>query len=85
MPRPVTPPPAHDPVEVLTALRRARVTQAEIARRCGVAAPAVWQVINGRRPTARIQDAIAEATGLPVTQLFPRRADEAAGSQVAAA
>jgi transcriptional regulator with XRE-family HTH domain len=67
--------PAHDATKVLVAMRATKVTQSQIARTCGCTDALVWQVIHGRRPTARIQDAIAAAVGQPVATLFPARAD----------
>ncbi len=49
------------------------VTQAQIAKRKGVSKQFVSQVISGIRRTAYIQDAIAEAVGEPVCELFPDR------------
>lgn len=68
----------YDPTRVRVAMLRKRVTQAQIARQLDIRDAAVWSVIEGKRTTARIQDAIAAAVGQPVTQLFPaRRADVA--------
>lgn len=41
------------------------VSQTDIAEKFGVRDTSVWAVIHGRRTSARIQQAIADALGLP--------------------
>lgn len=81
---------AHRSNDVLVAMKAARVTQAQVARSLGCTEAFVWQVIDGRRSTARVQDAIAAAVGLPVAELFPARAvasapDPSSGAEPATA
>lgn len=51
------------------------VKQADIARRLGVAPTHVSDVIYGRRRSARVEEAIAEALGRPQGEIFPSPAD----------
>ena len=59
------------PHEIRAALVLARVTITSIARDLGVKPPTVHAVITGKRPTPRIRQAIAEAIGRPVEEVFP--------------
>ena len=43
----------------------------ELAKKLGVTSPTVSQVIHGKRPNARIRQAIADAIGRPVAEVFP--------------
>ena len=47
------------------------VSQAEIARKSGVTATHVSDVLYGRRRSQRVERAIAEALGRTVDELFP--------------
>ena len=49
------------------------VTGAAIAQRLGVTRVAIYHVIEGRRPSARIRHAIAEAVGLKVSDLWSEK------------
>lgn len=53
------------------ALKRNRITQQEIARRCGVSPAVVSQVLNGRVRSRRISTEIANATNHTLAELFP--------------
>lgn len=61
---------------VFAALKAAGLKQKDIAQKCGVSSTVVSQVLNGRAKSHRIATAVAEATGLPMSDLFP---DYAAG------
>jgi transcriptional regulator with XRE-family HTH domain len=67
-------PPRLEASTILAELKRRGITQSQIARACQCTDALVWQVIHGRRPTARIQDEIATQLGVPVASLFPARA-----------
>lgn len=59
------------PADIQFLMRRNGVTQAEIARRVGVAPVTVSNVITGSTTSRRIAQAIAEATGLSIQALWP--------------
>jgi len=46
------------------------ITQAEIARQCGVSRQMVSLVINGHGISSRVQDKISEILEIPKTELF---------------
>jgi plasmid maintenance system antidote protein VapI len=46
------------------------LTQKELARRLGVSLPQISMVVNGKRTTRWIQQAIAEELGMNVEDLF---------------
>jgi transcriptional regulator with XRE-family HTH domain len=46
------------------------LTQKELARRLGVSLPQISMVVNGKRTTRWIQQAIAEELGMDVEDLF---------------
>lgn len=54
-------------------LLKAGVTQRAIAASLGVGSVAVNNVIHGRGSSKRIEQAIADAVGKPVSELFPDR------------
>ena len=47
------------------------VTQTSVAQKLGVTLPAVHSVIKGLRHNPRIRQAIADAVGRPVEQIWP--------------
>ena len=49
-----------------------------IARKLGVSPSLVTRVIYGRGKSRRVEDAIAESTGIPVSTLFGYRQQQAA-------
>jgi len=57
---------------------RKGVRQSAIARRLNVSSTSVSDVVSGRSRSARIEQAIAEALGLPREELFPPRLEPAA-------
>lgn len=61
------------PAEITCALRVANSSQTHIARELGVTRTMVCGVVNGRKRSRRIETAISQATGLPVTKLWRRR------------
>ncbi len=58
-------------VKIKIELLKAGITGAAIARRLGVDRSAVSHTIAGRKRSARIRRAIAEAVGQPVSELWP--------------
>ncbi|WP_396215735.1 helix-turn-helix transcriptional regulator [Gemmatimonas sp.] len=56
----------------------AGVTGLEIAERLEITKQAVSQVITGRSTSRRVQEAIAEACGVPLDDLFPPELNAAA-------
>ena len=52
--------------------------ESRLAREIGVHQSTVSLVLNGRRRSARIEAAIADAIGLPVDMVFPARPAKAA-------
>lgn len=53
------------------ALRQAGVTQAELAARIGVSRQSVGLVLADHHRSRRVEQAIADAAGIPVDELFP--------------
>ena len=47
----------------------------DIARELGIKLPSVSQVIHGRRPSRRVSQAIADALGMPLEEVFPKYAN----------
>lgn len=60
-----------DPRQRKAALVLRGVSQADIARRAGVTATHVSDVLHGRRRSPRVERAIAEALGRAIEDLFP--------------
>lgn len=60
------------PADISASLRKAGRSQAQIARQLRVSKPAVCAIVQGRKRSARIEAAIAQATGLPRTVLWPQ-------------
>lgn len=54
-------------------IARRNVRQADIARRLDVSDTAVSDVVSGRSRSARIEQAVADAIGMPVEEVFPPR------------
>lgn len=52
---------------------RKGITQAEIARRLSVSGATVSLVVSGRMRSRRVEQAVAEALGLPREILWPER------------
>jgi lambda repressor-like predicted transcriptional regulator len=59
------------PADIQAHLKKAAVTQAEIARSLGVTPTSVSSVIHGRYRSDRIRLAISRAIGHPISQLWP--------------
>jgi len=59
------------PIEIKIELLRVGVNQNQIAKKVGTAPTLVSQVIYGIRPTRRVRQAIADAIGKPIEQLWP--------------
>lgn len=66
------------PEEREKALEAAGVTTAAIARTTGVSWQHALYVRRGERRSPRVEQAIAEALGLPVNKVFPPRMEPAA-------
>ncbi|HND13651.1 MAG TPA: helix-turn-helix domain-containing protein [Pseudomonadales bacterium] len=62
-----------DSTEIQYCLKKARTSQAEIARQCKVSKVTVGYVVAGITTSRRIATAISEATGIPLETLFPGR------------
>jgi transcriptional regulator with XRE-family HTH domain len=61
---------AFSKTDIKISLLRAGVTQADIARRLNLSVSHVSCVIGGRRRSARIERAVAQAIGHPVDEVF---------------
>ena len=59
------------PEEIRIELIRAKTTMAKIAKTAKVTRAFVWQVVYGVRRTRRIREAIAQAVGKPIQELWP--------------
>ncbi|EXI72677.1 MAG TPA: helix-turn-helix domain-containing protein [Candidatus Accumulibacter phosphatis] len=62
-----------EPADIQCALKKARTSQAEIARKLGVSPTTVTYVVTGKSTSRRIATAIAAATGLTLDVLWPGR------------
>jgi transcriptional regulator with XRE-family HTH domain len=63
------------------ALAEAGVTQAELARRLGMAQPAISLALNGHRNVPeRLVGAVMALTGLPREEIVPERRPKGGGS-----
>ena len=62
------------PADISASLRKAGSSQAQIARQLRASKPAVCAIVHGRKRSARIEAAIAKATGLTPMALWPQRA-----------
>lgn len=60
------------PAERKAELMRRGVTQTAIAERLGVHLSHVGHVVNDRRRSVAVEQAIAEAIGKPVKKVFPQ-------------
>jgi transcriptional regulator with XRE-family HTH domain len=60
-----------EPKKIKMLLIDAEVTQTKIARNLGVTVSFINQIITGLRPTRRVREAIAQAVGKPVEELWP--------------
>lgn len=60
------------PEDIKAAIRKRGETQAGIARRLGVSKTAVGYVIEGRTRSLRVAETIADITGRPLVELWPR-------------
>ena len=65
------------PNEIKSQLVLRGVTATAIARSLGLARPNVTATISGKRRTARIRQAIADAIGRPVSEVFPDQQEAA--------
>jgi transcriptional regulator with XRE-family HTH domain len=66
------------------AMLEAGLTGLEIALDLGITKQAVSAVINGRKSTPRVQQAIADRCGLPLEELFPPELQPDESTSVAA-
>ncbi|MBN8452250.1 helix-turn-helix domain-containing protein [Accumulibacter sp.] len=62
-----------EPADIQCALKKARTSQSEIARKLGVSPTTVTYVVTGKSTSRRIATAIADATGLSLDALWPGR------------
>lgn len=60
-----------DPIERKAMMVRRQVRQIDLAEELGVSQSSVSQALSGERRSARIEQAIAEALGMPVEDVFP--------------
>lgn len=61
------------PALINAALKMQGITQAEIARQFGkLSSAAVYQVINGRSRSKRIENRISVLTRIPLAELWPQ-------------
>lgn len=60
-----------DRLEIQYRMKRKGVTQAAIAKKLGITAPTVCNVIKGTAQSARVKQAIAKALELKVEDLWP--------------
>jgi len=59
------------PVEIKIELLRAGINQSQIAKKLSVTPTLVNQVIWGIRPAKYVREAIAEAIGKPIEEIWP--------------
>ena len=65
--------------EIVYRLKQRGIKVKSIATQLGVSGPAVSQVIHGKYSSSRVSQAIADAIGLPLEEVFPKyRGKEAA-------
>ena len=57
------------PQEIKTRLAERKITQTEIARRCGVSFNTVHLVIHGKGTSARVEKRLARALGIKLEEL----------------
>ena len=60
-----------DALEIKYRLARKGIKQMDIAKNIGVSRATISYVVNGHSPSARIREAVAEALGLPVGDIWP--------------
>ncbi len=61
------------PAYITAALKKAGSSQAEIARQLQIKRPGVCAVIHGKKRSRRVEQAISQTTGVPISKLWPRR------------
>lgn len=59
------------PALIQAALKIRGITQADVARQCGVTPTVVYDVIHGNRRCKKVELRIAAATQLPLAELWP--------------
>jgi len=59
------------PIEIKIELLKAGVRQNQIAKKFGFTTSLVNQVVQGIRPARHVREAIAEAIGKPIEELWP--------------
>ncbi len=59
------------PTEIKIELLKAGINQNQIAKKLGVVPTLVSQVVHGVRPVKRVRQAIADAVGKPIEELWP--------------
>jgi putative transcriptional regulator len=60
------------PAMIQAALKVRGISQVQIARQCEVTHTGVYQVIQGRARSAKIEKCIAKVTGLTLAELWPK-------------
>lgn len=60
-----------DPIEIIIAMKRANVSQADIARDVGVTRQSVNLIVHGRATSHRIRQAIADAIHKDIKWIWP--------------
>lgn len=70
--------------DIQCALKKAHVTQADIARQLDVSPTTVNYVVTGKSTSRRIAGAISQATGLSIDTLWPGRYPPATVDEVTA-
>ena len=63
------------PNEIRAEMMRRQISVTSIAKRLGMKQPTISQVIYGVRSTATIRQAIADAIGKEVTEIWPEKAE----------
>lgn len=71
------------PVEIRISLIRAGIRQADIAKKTGVSRALISAVLCGLNRSLRAEQAIADAIGRPLSEVFPDRCPHC-GSRVGA-
>jgi len=61
-----------DGYKIISLLKRQKINVKDIASNLGVSGPAVSMVIHGHYASRRISQAIADAIGRPLAEVFPR-------------
>ena len=57
--------------QIRAAMLAKNISVTSIAKKLGIAVPNISQVIHGDKKTPRIRKAIADAVGIPISELWP--------------